>query len=309
MPTCSRSVRSRGPSSAPPKSQGSRHPQLKRSPRCMPKARRRLIRCGWGLERNRNGGNAAMSVLALPAVGGKFGVRGGGYSMSNSASWNIDRTWIDAPEPKTRIVNMNHLGRALTRVRRPAGECAVRLQLQPGGDRPGSAPDHRGARTRGSVHHRVRSGDDGHGALRRPRAARYDVPRGLRLREGVRPDQSRSRPAGDRRRRRGATECRRVRRALRTPRRSEGERAIWRARPDGGGVRPAAARDRRAICGDGPMPAPPCGTAPDSVRRRLSRTRRIATVDLFPAALDASDADRASTATSPIRRPIGFRWR
>ncbi len=73
-----------------------------------------LIRCGWGLERNRNGGNAAMSVLALPAVGGKFGVRGGGYSMSNSASWNIDRTWIDAPEPNTRIVNMNHLGRALT---------------------------------------------------------------------------------------------------------------------------------------------------------------------------------------------------
>ena len=73
-----------------------------------------LIRCGWGLERNRNGGNAAMSVLALPAVGGKFGVRGGGYSMSNSASWNIERPWIDAPEPDTRVVNMNHLGRALT---------------------------------------------------------------------------------------------------------------------------------------------------------------------------------------------------
>ena len=52
-----------------------------------------LIRCGWGLERNRNGGNAALSILALPAVGGKFGVRGGGYSMSNSASWNIERSW------------------------------------------------------------------------------------------------------------------------------------------------------------------------------------------------------------------------
>jgi anaerobic selenocysteine-containing dehydrogenase len=73
-----------------------------------------LVRCGWGLERNRNGGNAAMAVLALPAVGGKFGVRGGGYSMSNSAAWNIDRTWIGAPEPETRLVNMNHLGRALT---------------------------------------------------------------------------------------------------------------------------------------------------------------------------------------------------
>ena len=72
-----------------------------------------LIRCGWGLERNRNGGNAAMAILALPAVGGKFGVRGGGYSMSNSASWDIERPWIGAPEPATRIVNMNHLGRAL----------------------------------------------------------------------------------------------------------------------------------------------------------------------------------------------------
>ncbi len=73
-----------------------------------------LIRCGWGLERNRNGGNAAMSVLALPAVGGKFGVRGGGYSMSNSPVWGIERSWIDQAEPKTRIVNMNRLGRALT---------------------------------------------------------------------------------------------------------------------------------------------------------------------------------------------------
>jgi anaerobic selenocysteine-containing dehydrogenase len=79
-----------------------------------------LIRCGWGLERNRNGGNAAMAVLALPAVGGKFGVRGGGYSMSNSASWNIDRTWIGTPEPDTRIVNMNHLGRALMEYNDPA---------------------------------------------------------------------------------------------------------------------------------------------------------------------------------------------
>jgi anaerobic selenocysteine-containing dehydrogenase len=73
-----------------------------------------LVRCGWGLERNRNGGNAALAVLALPAVGGKFGVRGGGYSMSNSTSWNIERTWIDPIEPATRLVNMNHLGRALT---------------------------------------------------------------------------------------------------------------------------------------------------------------------------------------------------
>ncbi len=72
-----------------------------------------LVKCGWGLERNRNGGSAAAAVLALPAVGGKFGVRGGGYSMSNSASWNIDRSWLRDAEATTRAVNMNLVGREL----------------------------------------------------------------------------------------------------------------------------------------------------------------------------------------------------
>jgi anaerobic selenocysteine-containing dehydrogenase len=86
-----------------------------------------LIRCGWGLERNRNGGSAAAAVLALPAVGGKFGVRGGGFSMTNTPAWGIERTWMDdegrsdAPDGSPgrspsvpRTVNMNLLGRALT---------------------------------------------------------------------------------------------------------------------------------------------------------------------------------------------------
>jgi anaerobic selenocysteine-containing dehydrogenase len=78
-------------------------------------ARPAVVRCGWGLERNRNGGSAAAAVLALPAVAGKFGVRGGGFSMSNSAALGIKAAaWMnDTPEPSTRVVNMNHLGRAL----------------------------------------------------------------------------------------------------------------------------------------------------------------------------------------------------
>jgi anaerobic selenocysteine-containing dehydrogenase len=72
-----------------------------------------LVRCGWGQERNRNGGSASAAILALPAVGGKFGVRGGGYTMSNSASWGITKTWIRSDEPTTRVINMNRLGRAL----------------------------------------------------------------------------------------------------------------------------------------------------------------------------------------------------
>lgn len=74
-----------------------------------------LVRCGWGVERNRNGGSAVAAILALPAVGGKFGVRGGGYAMSNSASWGFARPWLDrTPEPPTRAINMNQLGRVLT---------------------------------------------------------------------------------------------------------------------------------------------------------------------------------------------------
>ena len=73
-----------------------------------------VVRCGWGLERNRNGGSAAAAIMALPAVAGKFGVRGGGYSMSNSLAFGLRAAqWADTPEPPTRIVNMNHLGRAL----------------------------------------------------------------------------------------------------------------------------------------------------------------------------------------------------
>jgi anaerobic selenocysteine-containing dehydrogenase len=83
-----------------------------------------LIRCGWGLERNRNGGSAAAAILALPAVGHKFGVRGGGFSMSNSGAFGIKPdAWLsDTPEPKTRLVNMNHLGRALTEFKDPPVE-------------------------------------------------------------------------------------------------------------------------------------------------------------------------------------------
>jgi anaerobic selenocysteine-containing dehydrogenase len=78
-----------------------------------------VVRCGWGQERNRNGGNATLAVLALPAVGGKFGVRGGGYAMSNSSAWGIARNWVPAEEPRTRMVNMNQLGRALTEYNDP----------------------------------------------------------------------------------------------------------------------------------------------------------------------------------------------
>ncbi|HZN04594.1 MAG TPA: molybdopterin-dependent oxidoreductase, partial [Candidatus Polarisedimenticolia bacterium] len=73
-----------------------------------------LVRCGWGVERNRNGEAAVAAILALPAVAGKFGKRGGGYCLSASGSYRVDHDAVaGAREPNTRPVNMNRLGRVL----------------------------------------------------------------------------------------------------------------------------------------------------------------------------------------------------
>ena len=92
-----------------------------------------VIRVGWGLERNRNGGSAVAAVLALPAIAGKFGVRGGGYTMSNSdARWTVSReTAIHEPPPATRLVNMSQLPQALRSLRDPAIECLFVYNCNP----------------------------------------------------------------------------------------------------------------------------------------------------------------------------------
>ena len=79
-----------------------------------------VVRCGWGQERNRNGGSATLAILALPSVAGKFGVRGGGYTLSNGAAWDIDpERLIGVPPAETRTINMNLLGQVLTETSDP----------------------------------------------------------------------------------------------------------------------------------------------------------------------------------------------
>lgn len=79
-----------------------------------------VIRIGWGLERNRNGGQAAGAVLAMPALMGKFGVKGGGYTLSNSAAIKVDEKKFQRAEPwVTRQINMNQLGTVLLEEKNP----------------------------------------------------------------------------------------------------------------------------------------------------------------------------------------------
>jgi anaerobic selenocysteine-containing dehydrogenase len=73
-----------------------------------------VMRCGWGIERNRNGGQAVAAVLAMPALLGKFGVRGGGYTMSSSGGVRTQmHEALGNPRWKTRSINMSHLGAVL----------------------------------------------------------------------------------------------------------------------------------------------------------------------------------------------------
>ncbi|MAG56969.1 MAG: molybdopterin-binding oxidoreductase [Planctomycetes bacterium] len=79
-----------------------------------------VMRCGWGLERNRNGGSASAAVVAIPAVAGAFGLRGGGYTMSNNRAFTTDAdAAIRAPEAPTRVISQREIGRALLEVSEP----------------------------------------------------------------------------------------------------------------------------------------------------------------------------------------------
>jgi anaerobic selenocysteine-containing dehydrogenase len=79
-----------------------------------------LVRCGWGVERNRNGEAAVAAILALPAVAGKFGRPGGGYALSSSEAYAVDGDRLaGVREPDTPLVNMSQLGRVLADGRPP----------------------------------------------------------------------------------------------------------------------------------------------------------------------------------------------
>lgn len=79
-----------------------------------------LIRIGWGLERNRNGGQATGAILGMPALLGKFGVPGGGYTLSNSSAAKVaSNKLVDSQPWNTREINMNLLGRVLLEEKNP----------------------------------------------------------------------------------------------------------------------------------------------------------------------------------------------
>jgi anaerobic selenocysteine-containing dehydrogenase len=92
---------------------------------------RALVRCGWGVERNRNGTDSIKAVLSLPAVFGKFGVRGGGYAMSTSSGYRVDARSYQGTPSTTRTINLSQLAHALATVNDPPIKVAYVYNCNP----------------------------------------------------------------------------------------------------------------------------------------------------------------------------------
>ncbi len=81
-----------------------------------------MLRIGWGLERNRNGGSGCVAVLSAWAVAGHFGSRGSGVIKSTSGAEPLDAERLrpaGMPRDDRRRLSMNDVGLAL--LGEPAG--------------------------------------------------------------------------------------------------------------------------------------------------------------------------------------------
>src|SRR3984885_14090948 len=80
------------------------------------------IRLNYGIQRSENGGTAARAVCMLPLLTGAWKYKGGGLLLSTSGSFPFNEKALQMPElmmasplgRAARVVNMSHLGQALT---------------------------------------------------------------------------------------------------------------------------------------------------------------------------------------------------
>src|SRR2546427_7022893 len=82
---------------------------------------RTFIRVGIGISRHDNGGMTCRTLACLPAPTGAYADPHGGALLSSTAGFGFDYAVLERPDlmptPPPRIVNMIHLGRALTDLR------------------------------------------------------------------------------------------------------------------------------------------------------------------------------------------------
>jgi anaerobic selenocysteine-containing dehydrogenase len=100
-----------------------------------------LLRPGWGLERNRNGGSSFRAVLALWVLAGQFGQRGAGILTSLSSAAPLSTAGLAiGPRPAATVqVNMNRVGAILCG--EEPGAAPARVLFVQGANPAATAPD------------------------------------------------------------------------------------------------------------------------------------------------------------------------
>lgn len=96
--------------------------EIERLARLYAAARAPFIKLGYGLTRYGNGAGSARAIACLPAAVGAYGKAGAGLLVATGSASAVDLapfTREDLQPSKTRLVNMNQLGHALTALDAP----------------------------------------------------------------------------------------------------------------------------------------------------------------------------------------------
>jgi anaerobic selenocysteine-containing dehydrogenase len=98
-----------------------------------------VIRANYGLQRSERGGHAMRAISLLPALTGSWKEVGGGFVLSTSAAFPLNRPaleradlqWRSPLGREARLVNMSQLGTALTELQDPPVKALVVYNSNP----------------------------------------------------------------------------------------------------------------------------------------------------------------------------------
>ena len=98
-----------------------------------------VIRLNFGMQRSEHGGAGVRAIAALPALTGSWKEPGGGLQLSLGQAFQFNRAGLEMPElqrnsplgREARLINMAHLGHALTQLDSPPVKAMVVYNSNP----------------------------------------------------------------------------------------------------------------------------------------------------------------------------------
>lgn len=96
-------------------------------------ARPAVIRMNYGVQRSERGGRAVRAISLLPALIGSLDERGGGFQLTTSGAFALNRDALERPDlgPPARTLNMSLLGQDLTALNDPPVQALVVYNSNP----------------------------------------------------------------------------------------------------------------------------------------------------------------------------------